>query len=258
MLRLFFRSTVGPRDPEARMQKSWSTVQVPVPAKRYQLNPTGNIRLRDQPKAARIARRQSLSSDILRSCPQDRQHPSRGTRARRCADGAGKKEGLTRLKISRLPALLAVTNKQLAEASPAERARAVEDSIRTQVSSIRNLRDRVLLSAGLNLDQEPDISFENRINKAATSRSARRALTSSSQWAQGRFRYVLIVDLALRLLAVPDLRRARSAIRRSRHGTRFLRSHQETRPSGSQRLATESGENASAGRLGGFFARLPT
>jgi len=77
-----------------------------------------------------------------------------------------KKEGLTRLKITRLPALLAVTNKRLPLASAAERARVVEDLIRTHVNSIRGVRDRVLLSAGLNLEQEPIASLESRIATA--------------------------------------------------------------------------------------------
>jgi len=111
------------------------------------------------------------------------------------------KEGLTRAKLSRSPALLALTAKRLPEGSPAERARVVEDMVRTHVNSIRNLRDRVLLTAGLNLDQQGDTSFENRINVACDTtigKESQHFLKPES--AQGRFRYVLTVDLALRLL----------------------------------------------------------
>jgi tetratricopeptide (TPR) repeat protein len=111
------------------------------------------------------------------------------------------KEGMTRLKITRLPALLAVTNKRLPDASTAERARLVEDLIRTHVNSIRNLRDRVLLSAGLNLEQQPDSSFESRINVACDftiGQDSPHFIEPES--AQGRFRYGLTIDLALRLL----------------------------------------------------------
>lgn len=111
------------------------------------------------------------------------------------------REGLTRVKITRLPALLGVTNKRLPDASMAERARLVEDLIRTQVNSIRNRRDRVLLTAGLNLEQEPDSSFESRINVACDftiGKDSPHFLEPES--GQGRFRYVLTVDLALRLL----------------------------------------------------------
>jgi tetratricopeptide (TPR) repeat protein len=111
------------------------------------------------------------------------------------------KEGLTRVKLTRLPALLALTSKRVPEASVAECARIVEDMIRTHVNSIRNLRDRVLLTAGLNLDQEADASFEARINRACDltiGKASPHFIEPES--AQGRFRYVLTLDLALRLL----------------------------------------------------------
>jgi tetratricopeptide (TPR) repeat protein len=111
------------------------------------------------------------------------------------------KEGLTRAKLSRSSALLALTAKRLPEGTPAERARVVEDMIRTQVNSIRNLRDRVLLTAGLNLDQQGETSFENRINMACdTTIGPKSPHFLKPDSAQGRFRYVLTVDLALRLL----------------------------------------------------------
>jgi len=112
-----------------------------------------------------------------------------------------KKEGLTRLKITRLPALLAVTNKRLPLASAAERARVVEDLIRTHVNSIRGVRDRVLLSAGLNLEQEPIASLESRIATACEVTLGDKSPSFlEPESANGRFRYTLTVDLALRLL----------------------------------------------------------
>jgi tetratricopeptide (TPR) repeat protein len=119
------------------------------------------------------------------------------------------KEGLTRAKLTKLPALLALTVKTLPEGSLAERARVAEDMIRTQVNSIRNLRDRVLLAAALNLDQVPDRAVQARLNKSIEERmfeACDSTISSRSPYylepisAEGYFRYVLTVDLALRLL----------------------------------------------------------
>ncbi len=119
------------------------------------------------------------------------------------------KEGLTRAKLTKLPALLALTVKTLPEGSLAERARVAEDMIRTQVNSIRNMRDRVLLAAALNLDQVPDRAVQARLNKSIEERmfeacdstiSKRSPYYLEPMSAEGYFRYVLTVDLALRLL----------------------------------------------------------
>jgi tetratricopeptide (TPR) repeat protein len=111
------------------------------------------------------------------------------------------KEGLTRGKIARSPALLALAVKRLPGGTQAEQARYVEDLIRTHVHAIRNLRDRTLLGAGLNLDQDPGLSFEARISDAvyhAIGEASAHFLMPES--AQGRFRYQLTIELAWRLL----------------------------------------------------------
>jgi tetratricopeptide (TPR) repeat protein len=119
------------------------------------------------------------------------------------------KEGLTRTKLTKLPALLALTAKVLPGGSLAERARVAEDMIRTQVNSIRNLRDRVLLAAALNLEQVPDKAVQARLNKSIEERmfeacdftiSKRSPYYLEPVSAEGYFRYQLTVDLALRLL----------------------------------------------------------
>jgi tetratricopeptide (TPR) repeat protein len=111
------------------------------------------------------------------------------------------KEGLTRAKLIRSPVMLALTSSRYPSAEPPEQARRAEEMIRLHVNSIRNLRDRVILAAALNLDQEPGTSFEDRINRACDSTiggDSPHFITPDG--AQGRFRYVLTVDLALRLL----------------------------------------------------------
>ena len=111
------------------------------------------------------------------------------------------KEGLTRGKLIRSPALLALTSSRYPNAEPPEQARRAEEMIRLHVNSIRNVRDRVILAAALNLDQEPGTSFENRISKACDTTIGKYSphfITPDG--AQGRFRYALTVDLALRLL----------------------------------------------------------
>ena len=80
------------------------------------------------------------------------------------------KEGLTRAKLTKLPALLALTVKTLPEGSFSRQPRVAEDMIRTQVNSIRNIRDRVLLAAALNLDQVPDRAVQARLNKSIEER----------------------------------------------------------------------------------------
>ncbi len=155
-----------------------------------------------------------------------------------------KREGMTRLKLSRLPALLAVTEKRWPDATTAERARAVEDLIRTHVKSIPNLRDRVLLSGGLNLEQEPDSSLESRIATACMV-----TLGSSSphflepESANGRFRYQLTVELALRLLGgAPTYAAPTPPSDDLEMALRFHKAHQDdSAVHVLKRLATESG-----------------
>jgi tetratricopeptide (TPR) repeat protein len=111
-----------------------------------------------------------------------------------------RKEGLTRAKIASHPALLALVDGQTPTSTP-EAARLVEDSIRTHVNAIRNLRDRTLLSAALNLNEESGLSSEARINDACyhvIGEASPHFLTPES--ARGRFRYQLTNELAWRLL----------------------------------------------------------
>jgi tetratricopeptide (TPR) repeat protein len=170
-----------------------------------------------------------------------------------------KREGLTRLKITRLPALLAVTNKKLPDASTPERARAVEDLIRTHVKSILNLQDRVLLSAGLNLEQDSDASLESRITTACIATigvKSRHYIEPES--AHGKYRYDLTVDLALRLLggaptyAAPappsddfDMARRFHRAHRDDSAVRVLR-----------RLVTESGDERERREAWRLLARI--
>jgi tetratricopeptide (TPR) repeat protein len=170
-----------------------------------------------------------------------------------------KKEGLTRIKISRLPALLAVTNKRLPEASTAERARSVEDLIRTHVNSIRSVRDRVLLSAGLNLEQEPGPSLEFRIAKACNE-----TIGSNSpnylqpESANGRFRYQLTVDLALRLLGgAPTYAAPEPPSDELDMALKFHRAHRDdSAVRVLKRLATESGDERERREAWRLLARI--
>ncbi len=139
------------------------------------------------------------------------------------------KEGLTRVKLTRLASLLALVSKEMPEASVPEQARIVEDMIRTHVNSVHNLRDRVLLTAALNLDQEADSSFEARINRACDftiGKTSPHFIEPES--AQGRFRYALALDLALRLCGgAPTYAMPRPPSDDLELAARLRRSHQE-------------------------------
>jgi tetratricopeptide (TPR) repeat protein len=111
-----------------------------------------------------------------------------------------RKEGLTRAKLANSPTLLALIDAEQPLSTP-EAARLVEDLIRTHVNAIRNLRDRVLLSAALNLNQETGLSSEARISDACyqiIGENSPHFLEPES--AMGRFRYQLTNELAWRLL----------------------------------------------------------
>jgi len=82
------------------------------------------------------------------------------------------------------------------KATDAERARLVEDMIRTQTNSISNHRDRALTSAGLNLDQNGEPSLRRGSTRPVTSRSERAVRTFSNPRVPGSLSLQLTVELA--------------------------------------------------------------
>jgi tetratricopeptide (TPR) repeat protein len=170
-----------------------------------------------------------------------------------------KREGMTRVKITRLPALLAVTDKRWPDATTAERARVVEDLIRTHVKSVPNLRDRVLLSAGLNLEQEPGPSLEFRIAKACNETiGSKSPHYLEPESANGRFRYQLTVDLALRLLGgAPTYASPEPPSDDLDMALKFHRAHRDdSAVPVLKRLATESGDERERREAWRLLARI--
>lgn len=117
------------------------------------------------------------------------------------ADGlraVAKRDGLTRAKLARAPALLSLVTES-APANQAEQARLVESLIRRHVNAVPSSRDHALLVAGLNLDGAAGKSIESRVTEvvAEIDRGSPDYLEAES--AIGRFRYELLNELAWRL-----------------------------------------------------------
>jgi tetratricopeptide (TPR) repeat protein len=112
------------------------------------------------------------------------------------------REGITRTKIVTSPLLLGLSGSRFVNDSDAERARATEDSIRTQVNAIPGLSDRALLVAGFNIDGlSNESSYEARIRTLVySSMDWDPGRTIDADSAIGRFRGQLIIELAWRLL----------------------------------------------------------
>ena len=180
-------SCPGPCGREERSQGSCESPGVYrylFPKQRYQPDPRDPCRYRSQRRSRRHVPATGPLGNTSRVPRKTGDVPAEVEEVASALLALSHKEGLTRAKLTRSPPLLALTAKRLPEGSPAERARVLEDMIRTHVNSIRNLRDRLLLAAGLNLDQVADSPLEkpskSASTKRVTSRSARQVRTSSN------------------------------------------------------------------------------
>jgi tetratricopeptide (TPR) repeat protein len=120
------------------------------------------------------------------------------------------REGASRTKLAESTVLLSLVPPTGGLPSP-ERARRLEDFLRAHVNSLPNLQNRALLVAGLNLDGAGDASssLESRITNLLDSwDGAGSSWTITADGAIGRFKSLLLIELAWRLLGGAPTRAA--------------------------------------------------